>query len=285
LDLRKYFGGNVVREILLAAAGVKVSRTCLSDASLEMLRSIARVYGFAVTASSERYIHRRDIGKGGMANAIERVAAPDEEDGLRNVYIAIDAGLAESTEMLEQAGDDEIFGTLLGIPSCCRNAYVRLSSRAAANQNDFVLLTLDGTPGPMPYDFWSNYPANYFGAALLSFFPCSFRCSSAASVAKSTFRMLSVCDEAWAGSLVERQRTNILYTEYEGLHSIRAPLVNGCIRYEVADCKPTETNRVSRTIQAGNRLQVKGKHEVLVYRDAKLVDSLKGPDVGMCVFR
>lgn len=283
-DLREHFGNNVIRELLLAAAGVKISRTCLSDIKLELLRSIAVQHGFEIAAGSERYIHRRDLGKGGSSNSVERLAGREEEGGLRNVYIAADASLIEAGKMLEEAGDDEIFGTLLGIPSCCREAYVRLSPIASAKQNDFVLLALDNTHEMMPYDFWVNYPANYFGAGLISFFPCSFRCSNAAAVARSTFDMLSACDAIWAQSFLEFQQTNILYTEYDGLHLFRQPLVDGCIRYGRNDYRSTESSRVSDLISRGSLLKVRGKHNVLIYRESEQIASLDGTDVGMCSF-
>lgn len=283
-ELREHFGSDIIREILLAAAGVKISRTCLSDSKLELLGRIAGQHGFEIAAGSERYIHRRDLGKGGSSNSVERVAGPQEEGGLRNVYIAADASLTEAGKMLEEAGDDEIFGTLLGIPSCCREAYVRLSPIASAKQNDFVLLALDHTQEAMPYDSWLNYPANYFGAGLISFFPCSFRCSNAAAVARSTFEMLSACDAIWAKCFLEFQQTNILYTEYDGLHLFRQPLIDGCIRYGRGDCRSTESSRVSDLISRGSRLEVRGKHEVLIYRESEQIASLDGPDVGMCSF-
>jgi hypothetical protein len=283
-DLRGHFGNNVIREILLAAAGVKLSRTCLSDAKLEVLRGVAEQHGFGVNASSERYIHHRDSGKGGSSNAIERLASPDEEAGLRNVYIAADSGLATTGAMLEEAGDDENFGLLLGIPACCREAYMQLSPKAAAAQNDFVLFALDNTSGPMPYDFWLNYPATYFGPALISFFPCSFRCTHAAAVARSTFEMLYACDEAWAESFLKAHQTNILYTEYDGLHLFRHPLVEGCIGYGPDDHRSTEPSRVSDLISRGTRLEVQGKHKVLIYRGCEQIASIDGANVGMCAF-
>src|SRR5437899_1058216 len=83
--MRGQFDDNMTREVLLAAAGVKVSRTCLDDALLDVLRSIGVAHSFAVLASDERYIHRADTGKGGSANGIERQAQPGEPGGLRNV--------------------------------------------------------------------------------------------------------------------------------------------------------------------------------------------------------
>jgi len=282
--LRGHFGSNIIREILLAAAGVKISRTCLSDARLELLRGIAEEHGFEIAAGSERYIHRRDSGKGGSSNSIERLALPGEEAGLRNVYIGTDASLAKTGEMLEESGDDENFGRLLGIPSCCREAYIRASPLASASQNDCVLPALDNTNGQMPYDSWVNYPAAYFGPGLISFFPCSFVCSNAAAVARSSFEMLSVCDAAWAQSFLKLQKTNVLYTEYDGLHLFRRPLVDGCIRYGPLDYISTEPGRVTELISQGSLIEVHGKHSVLIRRGSEYIGSLDGPDVGMCAF-
>jgi hypothetical protein len=282
--LRGLFDDTVVREILLAAAGVKISRTCLSDAKLELLRPAAEQHAFEVVASSKRYIHRRDSGKGGSSNSIERVAGPTEEGGLRNVYIAADANLAKAGQMLEEAGDDENFGLLLGIPQCCREAFVRWIPIASAKQNDFVLPALDNTSGEMPYNFWLNYPANYFGPGLIGFFPCSFQCANAAAVARSTFEMLSDCNEEWAQFFLEHRKTNILYTEYEGLHLFRRPLVDGCIEYGPDDHSSTESSRVSELISRGSRLEVRGKHSVVVYRQSERIASIEGADVGMCAF-
>src|SRR5262245_1153049 len=40
-QMRQHFSDDITREILLAAAGIKVSRTCLSDEKLAVLRAIS----------------------------------------------------------------------------------------------------------------------------------------------------------------------------------------------------------------------------------------------------
>jgi hypothetical protein len=282
--MRGQFNDNIIREVLLAAADVKISRTCLSEPQVEVLRGIADQHGFQLLASRERYIHRLDTGKGGACNGIERLAGPTENSGLRNVYIAADASLAEAGKLLEEAGDDELFGTLLGIPSCCREAYKRFKDIARVKQNDCVPHVLGNTVGAMPYDPWLNYVATYFGRSLLSFFPCSFQCRAAGAVARSTFAMLAECDGVWARSFLELQLTNILYTEYEGLHLFRRPFVDGSIQYGRGDFRSTEPTRVSALIGLGTRLEVRGKRQVVIYRGAEQVGLLEGEDIGMCVF-
>lgn len=284
LQLRGQFSDNIIREILLAAAGIKISRTCLSDRKLELLQGIADLHGFHLVASNARFILRRDKGKGGWSNSIDRVIGPNEENGLRNVYIASDASLAEAGRLLEEAGMDELFGALLGVPPCCREAYERFQAAAQAKQNDFVSLVLENTPGSIPYDPWVNYMAQYFGRSMLSFFPCTFRCAAASIAAKSTFEMLAGCDAAWAHSFLELHQTNILYTENLGLHLFRQPLSDGSIRYGPHDVDSTEPTEAATLIRQGDRLEVHGKRQVTIYRGSEQIGTLEGEDVGMCVF-
>jgi hypothetical protein len=284
LQLRGQFSDDMIREILLAAAGIKVSRTCLSDSKLELLQNIAFRYGFNLVASKARFIPHRDKGKGGWSNSIDRVIGHNETSGLRNVYIARDASLAEAGLLLEEAGMDELFGALLGVPPCCREKYERFQAAAQAKQNDFVSLVLENTPGSIPYDPWLNYMAQYFGRSMLSFFPCSFRCPAANIAAKSTFEMLLGCDATWAYSFLELHHTNILYTENLGLHLFRQPLRDGSILYGPDDVDSTEPTEVATLIRRGDRLEVRGKRQVTIYHGSKQIGTLEGEDVGMCVF-
>src|SRR3954451_19029181 len=59
-EMRGMFPDNIIREVLLAAAGMKISRTCLSESKLALLSGLAAEYNFQLVASRERYIHRRD---------------------------------------------------------------------------------------------------------------------------------------------------------------------------------------------------------------------------------
>ena len=78
-------------------------------------------------------------------------------------------------------------------------------------------------------------------------------------MARNTFEMLSACDVTWAGSFLEFQKTNIFYTEYDGLHLFRRPLVDGCIRYGPEDYRSTEPGHVAELISRGSLLEVHGK--------------------------
>ncbi len=162
LELSGQFDDNLIREILLAAADVKISRTSLTDAKIGQLQVAAERHGFQIATSKDQWILRADQGKGGWANRAERLAEPGEACGVRNVYIASDTTLAETGKMLDEAGEDDLFGALLGIPACCREAFERAKQLAAEKQYDFVPFVLQNTRGSMPYDWRLNYTAQYF---------------------------------------------------------------------------------------------------------------------------
>src|SRR5208337_4577744 len=283
-EIRGRLSDTSVKELLLAASGVKVSRLSVSDVEIQFLSSLADQFEFFLLASDERYLPLCDVGKGDYCNAFEQIAGPDEAGSLRNVYIASDKSLVEAAKLLEKTVDDELFGALLGIPHCCRNAYQRFLPIASAKQFDLVPLVLENTLGPLSYDSWLNYPAVYFGRTLLSFFPCSFRCTAARTVARSTYRFLSECDEAWANSFVDLQRSNILYTEYQGVHLFRQPLVDGWIRYGPDDVSSTEPTELAGVIRRGDRLEVCGKRLAHIYSGGERTAILQGEDIGVCVF-
>ena len=284
LDLRSDFDNNTVREILLAAANIKIARTTLTKEKIAVLQTIADRHGVRIVVGNGQWILRPDQGKGGWANQVERAAEPDEPGAVSNVYIASDATLAETGQMLDEAGEDDLFGALLGIPACCREAFDKNKSSAAGRQLDFIPYVLENTPGDPPWDWRLNYPAQYFGYALLSFFPCSFRCPVAASVACRTLAMLTQCDAAWARKFVDLQQTNILYTESDGLHLLRQPVCDGSIAYSSKDLLSTESTAIAALLRQGNRLDIAGPHSVHIYKDSARIASIAGADTCMCSF-
>jgi hypothetical protein len=284
MDLKGHFDDNLIREILLAAADVKISRASLAESKIDELRTVAQRHGFEIAASQHRWIPCADKGKGNWANSALRLAEAGEPGAVRNVYIASDATLAETGQMLDEAGEDDLFGALLGIPACCREAFERNKEAAASKQFDFVPYVLDNTGGCTPYDWRLNYPAQYFGYSLLSFFPCSFRCGAAARIAETTLGMLADCDGTWADRFADLQKSNVLYTEFRGLHLLRAPLCDGAIAYRPHDVVSTEATDLADLLRQGDRLEVRGKHDVAIYRGSQRLAELAGEDICMCAF-
>lgn len=77
-QIRGHLSDTSVKELLLAVAGVKVSRLSVSDAELHFLHCLADQHGFFLLASQERYLPVPDVGKGNYCNAFELVGSDDE---------------------------------------------------------------------------------------------------------------------------------------------------------------------------------------------------------------
>ncbi|MBV8214039.1 MAG: hypothetical protein JOZ08_12560 [Verrucomicrobia bacterium] len=284
LALRGQFRDDLIREILLAAAGLKVSRLSLKERKIASLRVHIEQHGLQIVTSENQWIPLLDFGKGGWANRGVRGAESGDPNAIRNVYIASDTALAETAKLLDEAGEDNLFGALLGIPACCREAFDRFKPLAAAKQYDFVPHVLGNTGGAPPFDWRLNYTAQYFGCSLLSFFPCSFRCPSAAAVSDRALRLVADCDPAWLNRVVKLQQANVLYTENSGLHLFRARLDNGRITYGPQDLQSTEPNELADLLRRGDWLDVGDVHAVQVYRGTTKIADLSGKDAHMCVF-
>jgi hypothetical protein len=283
-DLTGHFDNNTMREILLAAADVKISRTTLTQEKISALQIAADRHGFQIVIGDGQWILRPDQGKGGWANQVERAAEPGEPGAVSNVYIASDATLAETGQMLDEAGEDDLFGALLGIPACCREAFEKNKAATADKQLDFIPCVLENTSSGTLCDWRLNYAAQYFGYSLLSFFPCSFRCPAAAAVADRTFSMLTGCDADWASRFVALQQTNVLYTETKGLHLFRAPLLNESIAYTPHDLTSTESTSLTAILLQGDRLEITGRHVVHIYNGSRKIATIEGEDICMCAF-
>src|SRR5277367_4504410 len=78
LELTGHFDNNTIREILLAAADIKISRTTLTREKITALHVAAERHGFQILPGNNQWILRPDQGKGGWANQVERQATPDE---------------------------------------------------------------------------------------------------------------------------------------------------------------------------------------------------------------
>lgn len=96
--------------------------------------------------------------------------------------------------------------------------------------------------------------------------------------------MLAECDEAWANSFLDLQRSNILYTEYQGVHLFRQPLIDGWIHYDPDDFISTEPTELTALIERGDRLEVCDQCLAHVYSGAERIATLQGEDIGICIF-
>jgi hypothetical protein len=282
-ECRRHFNGSVIREIVLAAAGIKVSRLWLNNPGKVELQRLAGCYRFSALEGRLGYFSGNNTYKGNFINSA-RLTSSDASNRFTFTYVARHFERAARARDMAEDGDVNGFGELLGIPGCCRDAYRRLEPIARRIHGDLVPQVWKNTLGDQPFDPWINVVVRYFGSNLISFFPCSFRCCAAHSVAKHSYRLLREVSPDWADSLINHQTANVLYTEHQGIHAIRSPIRDRIIRYSIKQLVSTQNTRATELIRRGNRLEIINGQSVAVLRDAIRIGTIEGRNVFVCLF-
>jgi hypothetical protein len=280
---KPHFGGTVLREILQAQAGMKVSRVVVTAPQAAVLQRLAGQFGFSATKGTRLYRLVEDAGKGRFSNQ-SLVATRDPASGTAFLYIARTPDLAEAARDMEEVDDSDGFGALLGIPACCRKAYRRFRSQARTTQGDLLPQVWANTARDRPFDPWLNVAVRYFGACLISFFPCSFHCAAARVEAQRAYRVISGCDNDWARSFLRAHDSNVLYTDTHGVYQFKNRMTEDVIPYGADTLASTGDTGIGRLLRRGNRLRVLGPHHVAVECEEASVGSISGGALRVCVF-
>ena len=163
-----------------------------------------------------------DLGKGGYGNlAPSQTPARPGSGKTRSLLIAPDQDRAVLGWMAVALGWDGLVGEILGFPACCRGFFEAQWPKAMAErQGDLAPLTLAATRdrgNSGPYDWRLNVFARYFGAELLSHFPCSFDCAASLAQARRVEAGLKLIDPALAAKLKSTMRGLAIYSESGGV--------------------------------------------------------------------
>jgi hypothetical protein len=285
-DIVGRFPAIKVREFLLAASGRKTARTEVSEREIHGFVDLMERHGLRLAIHDRKYVHAPDAAKGGWANQYGlELPIESPHDGYLMVYLAANPQDALAAMRAEHAQLDDEFGELLGIPHCCRQRYIERIQVACAKQNDYVPLVLSGTTATQPYPYLNNVGVQYFGYCLLSFYPCAFTCPESARVAWESYEYLATISRDWANKFLDRHRSTILYTEYEGVYMLEnSGFRDGWVHYEPEHVKGTLNGLLFQLLAEGDRLQIVDSHRAVIARGSRIVQELRMPDLCVMVF-
>lgn len=223
IELKERLGGTAIREVLQAVAGLKVSRISMSLNHLPWIYSLFEKYNitFLLSKKSFRPVIEKDNKKW-----ISKLEVCDDNLNdphvSKSIYIGNSIQLVEDAMHFEEKNDDDEFGRLLGIPSCCRKFYKENLAKASLTNNDFTYLSLGEDENIQVNNKWCNVLGQYFGYALISFSPCNFNCEHAANLAKNSYYFLYHIDKELAFRMIE-------FCSYSGLYTLESGL--GLFKY------------------------------------------------------
>lgn len=290
-ELRGMVDNQPLREILLAAHGYKVARLCIAEEQVPALTRSLESAALWVDLHNMKQVHAPDSGKGRWISASgPEVPIESAQSGYLYLYVGSDPEKVLAARKAEQAPDHDVFGTLLGYPACCIDFYKQNLADAEKEQGDFMLpllaASLKQRTGALPiFPAWTNIAAQYFGYGLLSFYPCSFCCPEARSIAEQSFALLQRYDREFADNFLETAKQPVLYTEYEGIYLFQGATLRGhCLHYDPSLVERTLDGVLSAMIQVSNRIDIDSAHRITLRKGRCLTGRLESPYLGLFLF-
>ena len=275
------------REILSAWAGMKVARIAVRPALLNQTIACLNQLDLVFHVLPDLIFAKRDIGKGGWSNKFDEREDLPASKGDHAVYVSTSQKNLTQAVNADIHGDEGEFGVNLGIPSCCVDFYLTQQEKAFEKQNDFVPLVFANTPVLHSFNFWNNYVSQYFGYALLSFFPCSFNCQHAANFAQNTFDLIHPILPEQAEKILHFQKQPILYTEYRGIYLFEGAksfagktFVQDCVIHSTLN----QFSRTHRKISQTKEIEVLGKEKLSLTSQLGDFIEINSSNWAMCTF-
>jgi hypothetical protein len=289
--IRPRLGSQAVREILMAAHGLKTARLCIEETQALEVTTILEQAGMWVDLHDKKYAVTLDSGKGGWISGYG-VELPIESPhpGYMHLYVGTDPAAVLAAKKAEHGNQFGEFGRLLGYPLCCTNFYVQNLNRAEEEQGDFLLPMLEASlklapEGPPVFPAWNNVAAQYFNYGLLSFFPCSFYCRQAVGIAKKTLELLRLYDVALASEYATVAQMPILYTEYEGVFLFRKSRLKGDrLHYDGRFVERSLDGVVSSLLMQGDNIKIISPDCLEFHSSRKLVARVQSPKCFLMLF-
>lgn len=290
-SLRDKMTFQALREVLLAAHGLKVARLCPQEGDIPAIVEILEKTGLYIGLHKHKLLLSADQGKGGWISGYG-IELPLETpvDGFLQMYIGRNAEHVLAAQKAEHTYQYAYFGKLLGYPPCCIEFYEKNLKTAEMEQGDFFLDLLTASinylGGKLPvFPSLTNIGAQYFGYGLLSFYPCSFFCPHAMREAEIAIQLIQRYDPDLACAALAASRMPLLYTEYEGIYAFpEASLKGPYLFYDAEQVKNTLNGVISDLLHRGDRILIRSAHSVHIYKGNDLLARLESPRLGMLLF-
>lgn len=279
------FPFNVVREIILAAEGFKVSRICVDEHELAEFVGLLEQNGLYAAIFDQKFIYQQDSGKAGWTSQYGIQVPVEFGHGALMVYIADSPQSALNAMKNEHGQDDRAFGGLLGIPSCCIDFYVKHIEAAESIQNDYLLFVTKNTPETHSYSYWNNIATQYLDGSLISYYPCSFNCKASEGFAKESYRILCKYSEDYASNILSKQKSNVIYTEYEGIYLLEGSTFDGdFIHYDNHKISSTLKGILYNALTRGNRLRVNNTYSGDIMNGDEHISTMRADTLNILTF-
>lgn len=262
----------IIREFIETIISQKVSRTSAPDYLIPDLLKILESHGIISGVSKFKYYAPADEGKGGWCNIAPVRLSQGSFIGEHLIYSGSSASRVYHAMDAEHSGDDQKFGELLGIPSCCTQHYENNINNAAKLQNDLTIFTYKNTNNQKPILSGTNYFPQYFGYGLFNYFPCSFNCIATHKRTNSIQDQLHKLSPTFSELFCIHQRRSVLYTEYDGIFSFKTEKeVNNKFKITCGNILATSSGVMSSILNNASEIAVISPSHIKIFNDQKIL--------------
>lgn len=188
------------RDVLLALTGAKTSRIVVTSSVRDQLTNASARWAGLHVVAARRFVARR--ARSGALVAHEcHIKGAAERTLWHELFVKRPVRRSDAFDELHKlaaCGDNDQIGAALGIPRCCRAAYVSATVRRLSMlQLEAQLVDRRITLSPLV-----NPLASAFDRGLLGFQPCSLACRHALRRAIANAECLASCDAALLSAML-----------------------------------------------------------------------------------
>lgn len=262
----------IIREFIEVMISPKVSRTSVPDYLIPDLLKILESHGIISGVSEHKYYAPADEGKGGWCNIAPVRLSQESSVGEHLIYSGSSASRVFHAMDAEYSGDDQKFGELLGIPSCCSRHYENNIVNASKLQNDLTIFTYRNTNNQKPILSGTNYFPQYFGYGLFNYFPCSFNCVATHLRTNSIQDQLNKFSQKFSELFYKHQSGSVLYTEYDGIFSFQTEKeVNNKFKVTRGDILSTSSGVMRSILNNASEIEIISPSHIKIFNDQTIL--------------
>lgn len=261
-------------ECIYAAHGLK---SCCLDfvrpEKLELLREFCSANKLFLCLADYKIKSHCDQSKAGFSNSCERVSH-DSPDGIHPVFMSKDRLTAFLANQYYSMGDNVNLAPLLGYPACCAQFYKKHLSHAQNKKMDFILYAVKDTA---QHKFYTNRALRYFGASLISHFPCSLDCAASQAIGQERYAFLVQEYPEIGRDFGEKLKSMVFYTEHSGVfYTTKYTMDGDTVHFEDLRGTTTSTDVFKSLLDTGCLT-------TLSAREIRIGDTIHDQDCGILI--
>jgi hypothetical protein len=208
--LPKYLSILAIKELLQSLSSDKVSRFSFSKNYLEKFIIFLKSQKLSYIVSDPVYMKFVDKKKNWANQSFDKYKRGLDKSYY--IYFGKEKSKVTTAFHCEFKNDHNKLGTLLHIPKCCIKKFKSNLKILKKNNYDFIPQVIEDSRNiNHPYNFYNNIFYQFEGYSLLSYAPCSFKCSASLIYGKESLTLIKMYNKKIFNNLKSKLILSCVY--------------------------------------------------------------------------